>query len=201
MTMFNCLLDGFPEEFEGYPLNTDYRVGVLITLLLDDDEVDEKLKLIQAFDLLYAEKVPEDPKLAIRGLLWFLSCGKSEICYADGYVDEKSVEQCLDFNLDHLDIWGAFWAKGVDLNEVNMHWFKFMSALSNLGDCPITQKISYRATDLSKMKGETRKYYSELKNKYRVRKIVTRDEMEAILQEAEAKHGSYYAKLLRAQQR
>ena len=55
-------------------------------------------------------------------------------------------------------------------------------------------------TDLKDMKGETRKYYAELKDKYKVRKIVSTEEMEKIIADAEEKHGSYYAKLFRAQQ-
>ena len=200
LNLFNCLLDGFPDEFEGYQLNTDYRIGILITLLLEDDDIPDDIKMLQAFNLLYKDKVPDDLDVARHGVIWFLSCGKSEICYADGYVEDKCTEKCIDFNQDHLDIWGAFWARGIDLNSVNMHWFKFMSALGNLGDCPLTNKMGYRATDLKDMKGETRKYYAELKDKYKVRKIVSTEEMEKIIADAEEKHGSYYAKLFRAQQ-
>lgn len=196
----NVLLDGFPNDYKGFKINTDYRVGILISLLFDDDEIEDDLKIMQAIELLYIDK-PADFETAQNGVLWFISCGKSELCYADGYVDERPTEKCLDFTQDALDIWGAFWSKGIDLNEVNMHWFKFMSAIGNLGDCALTQKMGYRATDLTKMQGETKKHYSELKDKYRVRRIVTKDEMDEIIEKAEQKHGSYYAKLLAAQRR
>lgn len=197
--LFNCLLDGFPKEFMGYQINTDFKVGILLSLLMEDDDIPDDLRFLQAFNLLYKEKVPDDENVAIRGLMWFLSCGRSEICYADGYQDEKQKEPCIDFNQDHMDIWGAFWARGIDLTTAKMHWFKFMSAIGNLGDCPLSNKMSYRATDVSKMHGDTKKYYKELKDKYKVRKIITVEEMDKLLKKAEEKHGSYYAKLLQAQ--
>lgn len=197
---FNCLLDGFPEECLGYRLNTDYRVGILITLLFEDESIDFEVKLIQACNLLFADRVPDNVEEALRIIQWFLSCGRSEEFFEDGYTAEKAEEKCLDFNQDHLDIWGAFWSKGIDLNEVDMHWFKFMSAISSVGDCPLSQKMGYRAMSLKKMKGETRAHYKEIKDKVKVRKLVSKEEFEAKVKAAEEKHGSYYAKLLKAQQ-
>lgn len=193
--MFNCLLDGFPDEYKGYKINTDFKIGILLSLLIDDKSVDEDLKMLQSFNLLYKDKVPSDLEMAFDGVIWFLSCGKSEIYYEDDYIDSSKTEKCIDFNIDHLDIWGAFWARGVDLNNVDMHWFKFMSALSNLGDCPLTQKISYRCTDLSKMEGNTKKYYAELKEKYKIRNIISKEEYLANLKKMENNYGSYYMKL------
>lgn len=192
--MFNCLLDNFPTEYKGYGINTDFRVGVTLSLLVDDDRFPEELKLLKAFDLLYKDKVPEF-EIAFSGLMWFLSCGKSEEYYLEDSLEEDK-ERYLDFQFDSRDIYGAFLVSGVDLHKVNMHWFKFMSFLSNLGDCPLTQKISYRATDTSKMKGETKKYYVDLKSKFKIKTQVSKEEKEAYLQEKKDKFGSYYYKLL-----
>lgn len=193
--MFNCLLDGFPTKYRDYAINTDYRYGILLSLLLEDDTIDEDLKFLQAFNLLYKENVPADIKTAIEGVIWFVSCGKSEIFFEEDYFETHSSDRGIDFNVDHMDIWGAFWAKGIDLLEVDMHWFKFMSALSNLGDCPLTQKISYRTMDLSKLKGDTRKFYIDLKNKYKIRKMLTKEEHDELLNSMREKYGSYYVKM------
>ena len=53
--ILNVLLDGFPTEYKGYKINTDFRIGILITLLQEDESIDEDLKLLQALNLLYAE--------------------------------------------------------------------------------------------------------------------------------------------------
>lgn len=197
--MLNVLLDGFPEDYRGYPLNTDFRVGILLTLLVEDSKYDDEIKMLKACDLLYKEKVP-DLMTALDGITWFLSCGKSEDYFEDD-IEKRSKEsssntKCIDFNFDSMDIWGAFWGRGVDLSNTKMHWFKFMSALSNLGDCPLTQKISYRSMDTSKLKGESKKYYEELKEKYKVKNIISKEEYEQSLKEKESMFGSYYMKLL-----
>ena len=57
--MLNVLLDGFPEDYMGYPINTDFRVGILLTLLVEDNRYDDSLKMLKACDLLYKEKVPD----------------------------------------------------------------------------------------------------------------------------------------------
>lgn len=181
--MWNCLLDGFPSDYRGFPIRTDFRIGIMISLLLEDEEIDENTRYLKAFDLLYSEVVP-DIDTAYNGLMWFLSCGKSELHTEFEYKDNDiSNEKILDFNIDALDIWGGFWAMGVDLTKSKIHWFKFMSMLSNLRDCPITQKMSYRSMTLSGMSGETRKQYSKLKEKCKIRPTFTKDEYEKIVEE------------------
>ena len=194
--LLNVLLDGFPKEYQGYPINTDFRIGIMLSLLLEDDTIDdEELRLMHALTLLYKDKVPEDINLAMSGLYWFLSCGKSEIYYDEDEDNDDSSDKSIDFNVDHLDIWAAFYKLGVDLEQTNMHWFKFCSLLGSLGDCALSQKAQYRTVDLSDMTGETRKYYAKLKRKYKVRKLISKEEHDAKLKEIESTYGSYYMKL------
>lgn len=194
--LLNVLLDGFPKEYLGYPINTDFRIGIMLSLLLEDDTIDdEELRLMHALTLLYKDKVPEDMGIAMSGLYWFLSCGKSEIYYDEDEDNDDSSDKSIDFNVDHLDIWAAFYKLGVDLEQVNMHWFKFCSLLGSLGDCALSQKAQYRTVDLSDMTGETKKYYAKLKRKYKVRKLISKEEYDAKLKEIESTYGSYYMKL------
>lgn len=195
--MHNYLLDGFPTEYKGYQLNTDFRVGILLTLLMEDESVDEDIKLLVALNNLYKNKVPDDINIAVDGLTWFLSCGRSEVYYLNKPKDTGTTDKCLDFNEDALDIWGAFWMHGVDLDEIEyMHWFKFMTAISNVGDCPLSNKISYRGTDLSKLKGDTLKYYRELKEKYQIYESVSKDEYEAYQEKLRSSGRSRAAQIL-----
>jgi len=193
--MLNVLVDGFPKEYKGYPINTDFRFGILITLLQEDDSIDEDLKLIQALNLLYKDKVPQDLELAIQGLMWFLSCGKSELYFEEDEDEEASTDRAIDFNIDHLDIWAAFFKLGIDLETASLHWFKFLSILGSLSDCALSQKMEFRTTDLTKLKGDTRSYYAKLKNKYKVRKIITKEEHDQMIKTMEEQYGSYYMKL------
>lgn len=194
--LLNVLLDGFPTSYKGYPMNTDFRIGIMLSLLLEDDTVDdEELRLAHALTLLYKDKVPDDIHIAVDGLYWFLSCGRTEIYYDEDEDNDDSLDKAIDFNVDHLDIWAAFYKLGVDLEKTNMHWFKFCSLLGSLGDCALSQKAQYRTVDLSDMTGETRKYYTKLKRKYKVRKLISKEEHDAKLKEIESTYGSYYMKL------
>lgn len=197
--MFNVLLDkGFPTDYKGYELNTDFRVGIQLTLLLEDETFPEDVRLLTALKLLYKDGTPPLEE-AIRGMLWFLSCGKSEQ-RTENEKEENTTDKAIDFSVDSLDIWGAFWSKGIDLTKVNMHWFKFITALGYIDkDCPLAQKMSYRTTDLSKLKGDTKKFYAELKEKYRIKPVYTPEEYEELMKQKEKQHGSYYMKLLRTQ--
>lgn len=178
--MWNYLIDGFPTEYHGYKIRTDFRVGVLLSLLMEDTSIDDDTKLLRAFDILYVDEVPE-PDVAYSGLTWFLSCGRSELVVENEYTDDDvSNEKTLDFDIDSLDIWGGFWSKGVDLETTKMHWFKFMTALSNLGDIPISQKMGYRSMTLKGMSGEMKKSYEKLKNKYKIRRTYTKEEYDSL---------------------
>lgn len=193
--VWNCLLDGFPEDYKGYKINTDFRIGIMINLLFEDEDIPEDAKIIQAFNLLYKDEVPE-AEVAYDGLMWFLSCGSSEVVYDDDTgLSNKTKDRLIDYNYDSLDIWGAFWSKGVDLTKTHMHWFKFVTALQNLGDCPISQKMEYRSIDLSEMKGETRKQYSKLKGKVKARHVYAKDEVEDIIEMRQQAEEEYEASL------
>lgn len=183
--MQNILLDGFPTEYQGYPLRTDYRVGILLSLLMEDNTVDDDdIKVYQAIAVLY-EKIPDDIGIAYKGLVWFLSCGRSELHFEDDDdINNNELEdKAIDFNQDSLDIWAGFKARlGIDLLKEEMHFWAFMSLLSNLGDCQLTQKIGYRTADLSELKGETKKFYSKMKEKYRIKEVLTEEEYNKRLQ-------------------
>lgn len=68
---------GFPREYEGYSIVTDFRVGILLTMLFDDEEVSDEDKKTQALLLLFGseENIPSDINLAWSAVVWFLSLG------------------------------------------------------------------------------------------------------------------------------
>ena len=72
--MYNFLLDSLPEDYEGYLLRTDYRVGIQISQALEDDELSPQERLAVAFSLLYGNGTPP-AEIAYQGLQWFLNGG------------------------------------------------------------------------------------------------------------------------------
>lgn len=87
--MYNPLIDGAPDNYRGFAINTDFRVALKIQELLDDprlsngSESERMAAYMVAFSLLYqdetvfrAEKLGFDG--AIAGLYWWLSCGRDD---------------------------------------------------------------------------------------------------------------------------
>ena len=75
----NVLLEALPEEWNGYIINTDFRVGIRISLALEDPDLFEEerwqiiaLLLFQSEDGAMRE-CPQDPAEFTELLTWFLS--------------------------------------------------------------------------------------------------------------------------------
>lgn len=159
---FNPLLDEFPTEYKGIKLNTDFRVGILLSLLFNSGKFTDEEKKLQALSLLYGDDFVESGVDVIdlwKGVEWFISVGYNKcINTVDNKADEKSNDEdddeslkdkdgndlifsteykedegIIDFEFDASRIYTAFLRTyGVDLTEVKMHFFKFMFMLSDL---------------------------------------------------------------------
>ena len=73
--MYNAMLDRLPEDYNGWLVRTDYRIGVQIQLCISDPDLTDSEKTWTALNLLYGRGVPPDLQTALDGLSWFLSCG------------------------------------------------------------------------------------------------------------------------------
>ena len=51
--MFNMLLDRLPISYKGYLIRTDYRIGIQISLALDDPDLSDNDRVWVALSLLY----------------------------------------------------------------------------------------------------------------------------------------------------
>ncbi len=165
--MLNIMLDGFPDEYEGYLIRTDFRIGMQISEALNDVNLAEPEKMITAMRLLYGNGIPADNGVAESGLRWFMSGGN----------DERGEEQTsngkpptFDFEQDNRLVYSAFRARyGIDLTRERLHWFAFLAMLGDLGGCSLSEIIGIRGADLSKMSDEQRCQYLELQKRYRIK--------------------------------
>lgn len=194
--MYNILLDGLPTEYKGYPIRTSYKIGILLSMLMEDPDIDDEYKPIQAMDLLF-EKVPEDMNVAIAGISWFLTCGASEVYYVDRSLGKQSENKPLDFQYDASDIYGTFAFYNIPLTE-DMHWFKFMAIIQNLPEgSPLSAKIGYRTLDLNKFKGQTRAQYADIQRRVMVHRGYSKEEYEKIMEGVKHDYGSFYEQMMR----
>lgn len=165
----NILLDALPDKIDGVPVNTDFRFMVLLELMLADPKVPQDMKLPLALSYLYKEPV-SDLKKAVDGLMWFYRCGAPEESGAGG---GNSRDRAYDFEVDAPDIYAAFMQTyGIDLNSVELHWWKFRALFFGLPeDCKIVKIMGYRTMDLHGLKGAEKKHYEKLKRQFRLKPL------------------------------
>ena len=160
--MFNILLDRLPEDYQGYLIRTDYRIGIQISEALADDELSPYERLAAAFGLLYGTGLP-DLEMALEGLKWFMRCGGDP-------PEEESQDNGVayySFERDASRLYSGFRRMyGIDLDRERLHWFRFLPMMADLGDCAFTQVVGYRSTDTSGMDAKTRAAYGVLKHRF-----------------------------------
>ena len=188
------LLDRYPTEYMGYLLRTDYRVGIQITLVLEDFELDDDERVLKALELLYGYGIPDDINLALNGLKWFMSCGKK--CSGDSsteYLDTNDIDEevedfvsdngriAYDFEIDSDLIYASMFSQyGVEIDKEKIHWFKFIAMFKCLKDTELNDLMYYRTVDISKLPKQQRADMRKLQDKYRIRKVTAQRKEELI---------------------
>lgn len=178
----NIITDGLPDcvEIDGgtYYINTDFRVWVKIELLFSDD-VPEGYRLPLALGLAF-DTIPENKEEAAEALLAFYSGGKNTEKKASGKKKKsRKNRRIYSFEYDSEYIYAAFMqAYGIDLADVEMHWFKFKALFAALPDeCLMSKIMGWRALEITKdMPEASRKRYAELKEAYRLPLSQTEEE-------------------------
>ena len=182
----NLLIDLLPTtvDIEGieYEINSDFRTSILFELLMQDVEIEDEEKIIQALQLYY-KKRPKNIDEAINKMLWSYSCGKENTLEADSKTGSSS-EKIYDFDYDDEYIYSAFLDQyGIDLNEIEyLHWWKFKAMFKALKeDNEIVKIMGYRSIDLSKVEDKKQKeFYKKMKKTYEMPIAISKDEKEKI---------------------
>lgn len=158
--MYNALLDRLPEDYKGWLIRTDYRIGVQIQLCISDPELSDSDKTAVALQLLYGRGMP-DFQTAVDGLSWFLSCGNP--VQDDGW-NEPPV---YSFEHDAGRIVSAFKKVfGRDISREKMHWFEFVPMLGDLAGTAFTSVIDIRTTDASEISEKKRAEFIRMKKRF-----------------------------------
>jgi hypothetical protein len=148
--------------------------------MMSDNELADKEKIEQAL-LLYYPKLPRNINLAMDQLLWFYRCGK-DIIKSKSSAKGKST-QIYDFDFDDGYIYSAFLDQyGIDLQDADLHWWKFKALFKSLKeDNEIVKIMGYRSMDLTKIKDKEEKVrYKKMKDLYKIQGHVSKDETEKL---------------------
>jgi hypothetical protein len=172
--MPNILIDKLPNEIDGIPINTDFRVGILFEIMMQDSSITESQKINLALNLFYSHEISDYEK-AIENIIWFYSCGKKSTA-------SKSNKIIYSFEHDAEYIFSAFLSEyNINLNRIKfLHWWEFKALFLSLSENNLFNKImGYRAINLSEIKDkEMKKYYRNLQVKYRLPDNRTQEEKE-----------------------
>lgn len=123
----NVLYEELPEEWNGYPINWWFQVGIQLYLVYEDRELEEFERTEIILELLFPDEKP--PMKEIEECInWFLN----------GWCQDKSPlktekKRYMDFNKDQWRIYADFrQIYGINLNEADLHWWEFMGMLWNM---------------------------------------------------------------------
>lgn len=126
-----------------YKINTDFKVAIECDRIARDEKIGDYERCLAIIYTLFGEEALKDianyEKL-LELAKKYLSCGKE----IKGKQNEKPD---MDFNYDYGYIWASFMSDyGIDIEETNMHWWKFFELLnglsnSELGNSCILNKI------------------------------------------------------------
>lgn len=167
--MFNVLLDRLPTEYQGFPIDSDFQIGIQIVQVLDNEELTLQEQIWKSLSLLFLQKDNEgnilpvpDMRTAVEGLMWFLTDWNHD------HNDKTDNTRVTDYDIDQWRIYSAFRQHyGINLNTDKLHFWEFMGLLSTLPECAYTRVIDIRTKKItSKMGKDERKAYTELKKVY-----------------------------------
>ena len=167
--MFNVLLDKLPTEYKGYPIDSDFQIGIQILQAMEDEELTEQEQIGTALSLLFLQEdsagnvLPfPDEQTAAEGIVWFLTDWNHD---NNSKGDKTKV---TDYDIDQWRIYSAFRQHyGINLNTDKLHFWEFMGLLTTLPECAYTRVIDIRAKKItSKMGKDEKNAYTELKKVY-----------------------------------
>lgn len=164
--MFNILLDDYPTKWNEYEVDTDFRIGIMLSMAMTDKELSDMEKVAIIASLLFKDDFPEDSIQISECAQWFLNE------WTHDNHKKGSSKEVMDFDADQGRIYSAFLSQyRIDLNTERMHFWKFMHLLTNLDECNFTRVVDIRNKDMnSKMTTEERKYYAKAKRTYAINK-------------------------------
>lgn len=160
------LMNGLPDEYEGVPISPDFRNMIQLELILQDETLDVAERCVIGLTQLYPD-IPNDTNLAIKGLQWFIACGR-EPAKRD---EPKEKIKAYDLEQDADMIYASFYAAyHISLTTIDfLHWWEFMALFNGLpDDTPIKQAMYWRTVDLSGMTKETRQHALKMRKLYRL---------------------------------
>ncbi len=186
----NMLIDVLPTEVEidgtWYCLNTDYRICIMFEMLMMDDTLDDTQKLRKALELFFGDVIPTNATSAVDKILWFYNCGK-DMDQERKTRGQRAKKKVYDFDYDADYIYAAFLQQyGVDLQDEEIHWWKFKAMFKSLRDDTEFVKImGYRSIQITNnMTKSQKEFYQNMKTLHALPAPRSESEKDRAIEEA-----------------
>lgn len=167
----NLLCDKAPDAITvsgvEYKINTDFRVWIKFELILTvqvDNTISAEI-LAEIQQLIFKAPCPMSED-TVNAILDFYRCGKPHEKHSSSNSNGKAV---FDYDYDDGYIYAAFKEQyGIDLNDANLHWWKFRALFQSLrGDCMFVKIVDYRTMPITpKMSTADRNFFQKMKKLY-----------------------------------
>lgn len=172
----NLLLDTPPESviIDGreYPVNWGYRAFILIEICMFDSSINEEQRLLNALNIFYNRRIPDNMVEAVNHLYWFYMCGERKKKEDKNKSRRLSqVQRCYDFEQDAPYIYAAFLTQyRLDLSmtlNYDLHWWKFRAMFESLDEnLKISKIMYYRTAKTTGMSKQQRNVINIMKSLY-----------------------------------
>jgi hypothetical protein len=137
-----------------YEIRSDYRAVLDVMQVMSDPEIEDGERAATALAVFYPdyESIPtNDLQEAIEYIYWFVSCG-------DDTRDKKKRPRVMDWEQDFpLIVAPMNKVLGYEVRSVDyLHWWTFLSAYMEIGDCLFAQVVGIRKKKQRGMKLDKR---------------------------------------------
>lgn len=171
---------------QNFSIRYDFRVILTIFEVLDDEELSDEERAYTALKLFFVDfdNIPDYDE-AIGKMFWFINGGKP-------HDDKKKGQELIDWEKDFpliISPINRVLGKEIreseydaDANSGGIHWFTFLSAYMEIGDCLFAQVIRIREL---KAKGRAldksdREFYRRNKDVVDIPKRISKEEADAL---------------------
>lgn len=200
----NILIDLLPKSVNingvEYDIENNFRTSILFSLLMSDEEISNKNKIIQSLELYYPilsinnKKLEQEQKHLLKNyeeafekIIWFYRCGEEIKNSVKNSSKSNNDLKLYNFEQDSNYIFSSFYTQyNLDLQDIEyLHWWKFMSLFNSLkDDTKLGEIMKYRAIDLSNITDkEQRKFYKEMKKLYSLEVELNEEEQQELEKE------------------
>lgn len=158
-----------------YPINTDFRVWLKFSEIINDRSRTKTSKANSLVMLVFGE-IPENAVDCLRGAELFFA-GEPEEKAGPGGRKKRT----FDFSQDAELIYAAFYQQyGIDLCSADLHWWQFRALFEGLGSTTQFIKVlEYRSMEIDKIEDKKmRAFYAKMKKQYALPDNRTQEERE-----------------------